>query len=144
MDRALSKATLAIGVVVAVAMCGPSHVGDKSAPLPTGAGAASDDRSAQALAEGQRVFRYETFGDEQFWTDTARMQEVVQSGVSPNLALQVGLKVDAGAIPPAVAQAIKDGQVDLNSPATTVTLLKLNAVVGLRGTVTTIAGKDTL
>ena len=94
--------------------------------------------------DGQQIFRYDTFGDEKFWTDTARMQEVVQSSVSPTLALKVGLKVDADAIPPAVAQAIKAGQVDLNSPATTVTLLKLNAVVGLRGTVRTINGKDTL
>lgn len=95
-------------------------------------------------AEGQRIFRFDTFGNEQFWTDTARMQEVVQSSVSPNTALQVGLKVDAAAIPPEVAQAIKDGKVDLNSPATTVTLLKLNAVVGLRGQVRTVGGKDTL
>jgi len=93
---------------------------------------------------GQDIFRNDTFGDEKFWTDTARMQEVVQSAVSPSLALKVGLKVDADAIPPEVAQAIKAGQVDLNSPATTVTLLKLNAVVGLRGTVRTINGKDTL
>jgi len=94
--------------------------------------------------DGQEVFRNDTFGNEKFWTDTARMHEVVQSSVSPSLALKVGLKVDADAIPPAVAQAIKAGQVDLNSPATTVTLLKLNAVVGLRGTVRTINGKDTL
>jgi len=72
------------------------------------------------------------------------MEQVVQSSVSPSLALKVGLKVDADAIPPQVAQAIKAGQVDLNSPATTVTLLKLNAVVGLRGTVKTVGGKDTL
>ncbi|HEV8381720.1 MAG TPA: c-type cytochrome [Gemmatimonadales bacterium] len=95
-------------------------------------------------SDGKEIFRYDTFGDEKFWTDTARMHEVVESSVSPSLALKVGLKVDADAIPPAVAQAIKAGQVDLNSPATTVTLLKLNAVVGLRGTVTTINGKDTL
>jgi cytochrome c5 len=94
--------------------------------------------------DGQEIFRNDTFGNEKFWTDTARMQEVVQSSVSPSLALKVGLKVDADAIPPEVAQAIKAGQVDLNSPATTVTLLKLNAVVGLRGTVRTINGKDTL
>jgi cytochrome c5 len=94
--------------------------------------------------DGRKIFRYDTFGDEKFWTDTARMQEVVQSSVSPSLALKVGLKVDADAIPPAVAQAIKAGQVDLNNPATTVTLLKLNAVVGLQGTVRTINGKDTL
>jgi hypothetical protein len=72
------------------------------------------------------------------------MHEVVQRSVSPTTALSVGLKVDAEAIPPDVAQAIRAGQVDLNSPTTTVTLLKLNAVVGLRGTVNTVNGRDTL
>lgn len=144
MNRALPKAALVVGVFMVLTTCGPKNAGQQPGPLPTGGAAATDDRSPQTLAEGQRVFRFETFGDEQFWTDTARMHEVVQRAVSPNLALQVGLKVDADAIPPAVAQAIKDGQVDLNSPATTVTLLKLNAVVGLRGTVTTVGGKDTL
>jgi len=96
------------------------------------------------LTEGQRIFRFETFGNENFWTDTARMNQVVQSSVSPTLALKVGLKVDAEAIPADVAQAIKAGQVDLNSPATTLALLKLNAVVGLRGSVQTVAGRDTL
>ena len=97
------------------------------------------------VAQGKQVFRFETFDDERFWTDTARMHEVVQSAVSPALALQVGLKVDADALPQGVKDAIAAGQVDLNSPATTVTLLKLGAVVGLKGTVTqTAAGKDTL
>lgn len=105
---------------------------------------AGDDLSAANLAEGQRVFRFDTFGDEQFWTDTARMNEVVQKSVSPATALSVGLKVDADAIPPDVAAAIKAGKVDLKDPATTVTLLKLNAVVGLKGTVSTVNGKDTL
>ena len=102
------------------------------------------EKSSGVATEGQRIFRFDTFGDEKFWTDTARMNEVVQSSVSPNLALKVGLKVDADAIPADVAQAIKAGQVDLNSPATTVTLLKLNAVVGLHGTIRTVNGKDTL
>ena len=111
---------------------------------PTGAGAAADDFSPQTLAAGREVFRFDTFGDEQFWTDTARMHEVVQKSVSPATALSVGLKVDADAIPADVAIAIKAGKVDLNDPATTVTLLKLNAVVGLRGVITTVNGKDNL
>ena len=117
-----------------------------NAPLgsPTGAGAASDDLSPQTLAAGRDVFRFDTFGDEQFWTDTARMHEVVQKSVSPAKALSVGLKVDADAIPADVAAAIKAGKVDLNDPATTVTLLKLNAVVGLRGVISTVNGKDNL
>ena len=97
------------------------------------------------VAQGKGIFRFETFDDERFWTDTARMHEVVESAVSPALALQVGLKVDADALPQPVKDAIVAGQVDLGSPATTVTLLKLGAVVGLKGTVTqTAAGKDTL
>ena len=136
-------AFLAVGVSVTLGSCTRGGT-DKTSDTATGASQAADDRSPQTLAEGQQVFRFETFGDEQFWTDTARMHEVVQKSVSPALALKVGLKVDADAIPADVAQAIKDGKVDLNSPATTVTLLKLNAVVGLKGTVTTVGGKDTL
>ncbi|MDP9200990.1 MAG: c-type cytochrome [Gemmatimonadota bacterium] len=118
--------------------------GEISAGTPTAAGPASDDFSPQTLTAGREVFRFDTFGDEQFWTDTARMHEVVQKSVSPTTALSVGLKVDADAIPADVAAAIKAGKVDLNDPATTVTLLKLNAVVGLKGTVSTVNGKDNL
>ena len=71
----------------------------------------------QLVSEGQRVFRFETFGDEEFWTDKARMHEVVRQSVSPTMALKVGLKVDAEAIPADVAAAIKSGKVDLESPA---------------------------
>jgi hypothetical protein len=98
----------------------------------------------QLVAQGKTIFRDETFEDERFWTDTARMHEVVQQSVSPALALQVGLKVDADALPQGVRDAIAAGQVDLTSPATTVTLLKLGAVVGLKGTVATVGGRDTL
>ena len=136
----LTLAVLALGP----AGCSSQAAREEPGRVPTGAEPARDDRSPQTLAEGQRIFRYETFGDEQFWTDTARMHEVVQKAVSPKTALSVGLKVDAAAIPPDVAQAIKAGQVDLESPATTVTLLKLNAVVGLKGEVNTVGGKDTL
>ena len=96
------------------------------------------------IAQGKDIFRYSTFGNEVFWTDTARMHEVIATTVSPALALAVGLNVDADALPQAVKDAIVAGQVDLNSPATTVTLLKLNAVVGLHGTVSTVNGRDTL
>jgi mono/diheme cytochrome c family protein len=94
----------------------------------------SEDR-----AQGKQTFRFDTFGDETFWTDTLRMHEVIQAGVSPQTALAVGLKVDADALPPGVLESA-----DLTDPATTVALLKLNAVVGLKGTVQTIDGKDTL
>jgi len=94
---------------------------------------------SEDLAQGKQTFRFDTFGDESFWTDTLRMHEVIQTGVSPQTALAVGLKVDADALPPGTLESA-----DLTDPATTVALLKLDAVVGLKGTVQTINGKDTL
>jgi len=87
-------------------------------------------RANTAADQGQQIFRFDTFGDEQLWTDTLRMHEVIQSSVSPATALSVGLKVDATALP-ADFLATRN----LNDPATTVELIKLNAVVGLVGQV---------
>ena len=97
-----------------------------------------------AVEQGKQTFRFDTFGDETFWTDTLHMNEVVGSAVDPTTALAVGLKVDSDALPPAVVQGIQNGSISLTDPATTVALLKLNAVVGLKGTVENVNGKDTL
>ncbi len=91
----------------------------------------------QLVQQGQQIFRYDTFGDETFWTDVLQMNQVIETGVSPNTALAVGLKVDAEALPPAVVEAIQNGQVDLDDPQTTLVLLQLNAVVGVQGQVST-------
>jgi len=88
---------------------------------------------------GKDVFRFDTFGNETFWTDTLRLHEVIATAVDPTTALSVGLKVDADALPPGILETA-----DLKSPATTVALLKLNAVVGVKGTVVSKDGKDTL
>jgi hypothetical protein len=117
------RASAALGILGALAGCTSRGAQERPGQPPTGTGPARDDRSPQTLAEGQRIFRYDAFGDEQFWTDTARMHQVIQKSVSPKMALSVGLKVDADAIPPDVAQAIKSGQVELECPATSVTLL---------------------
>ncbi len=142
--RAPRFASLVLVVLIAAAGCARNDRQSAPQAAPTPAKPAVTDHSPQTIAEGQRIFRFETFGDEVFWTDTAKMHEVVRSSVSPALALKVGLKVDADAIPADVAAAIKAGKVDLESPATTVTLLKLNAVVGLKGTVEVVDGKDRL
>jgi hypothetical protein len=88
---------------------------------------------------GRDIFRFDTFGNESFWTDKLRLHEVIASKVDPTTALSVGLKVDAEALPPGILKTA-----DLKSPATTVALLKLNAVVGVKGTVVNQGGKDTL
>jgi len=105
---------------------------------------APPESDAALVASGKDVFRFETFGDEAKWTDTLRMHEVIASSVDPATALAVGLKVDVEALPTEVQQGIRSGSIDLKSPQTTVTLLKLGAVVGVVGKVETVAGKDQL
>lgn len=99
---------------------------------------------ADLAARGRDVFRFDTFGDEARWTDTLRMHEVIARQVSPRVALSVGLKVDAHALPPAVKQGLRDGTVDLDDPATTVKLIQLDAVVGIRGEVATVGSVQRL
>jgi hypothetical protein len=97
-------------------------------------------RSAQAmLDEDRKTFRYETFGIEAFWGDALQLHKAIACernggvgpGVSPKTALHVGLKVDVDPLPDALKQQLKAGKVDLEDPATTIALLKLNAVVGV-------------
>ena len=117
--------------------------------LLTGCGGGGDDdnRAAEQAAleaQGKQIFRFDTFGDEAQWTDALRMHEVISAAVDPTTALSVGLKVDADALPAAVVQGIQNGSVDLHSPATTVALPKLDAVVGVKGTVESVGGPDVL
>jgi mono/diheme cytochrome c family protein len=116
-----------IAATVALAACDRTMAAERS-------GVARVDQPKPAargeIAEGQRVFRFDTFGDEVVWTDKLRLNEVIEKSVDPTTALKVGLKVDSEVLPEGLLK-----KVDLNSPATTVALLKLNAVVGLQGTV---------
>lgn len=94
-----------------------------------------------AIVAGQHTFRFDTFGDEAFWGGTLKLHQAIEgkahggfgSGVSPKMALAVGMKVDAEALPREVAIGVKSGKVNLDDPATTLALLKLNAVVGVTG-----------
>jgi hypothetical protein len=93
------------------------------------------------LRSGRRTFRHDTFGDEAFWGGRLRLHEAIEGaklggvgpGVNPATALAAGLKVDVDALPADLVEALKRGKVDLNDPATTVALLKLDSVVGVRG-----------
>jgi mono/diheme cytochrome c family protein len=91
-------------------------------------------RGGSRHQQGRAIFRFDTFGDEQLWTDVLRMHEVLPT-VDPTTALGVGLKVDVNALPARLVAALRAGRVDLTDPAVTVELLRLNAVVGVKGTV---------
>ena len=136
--RAVWAGTAVTVVSALLAGCGASS---RNASLPAGIPASAP---ADLVAQGKQIFRFDTFGDEIKWTDALRLHEVIGTAVDPVTALSVGLKVDADALPPAVAQGIKNGSIDLKSTATTIALLKLNAVVGLKGTVETVNGRDAL
>jgi mono/diheme cytochrome c family protein len=120
---------IALTLVATTVACGPSRPVENNMSQ-VGQAPASSDRPPSQLLDGKQIFRFDTFGDEQFWTDTLQMHKVVETSVDPTTALKVGLKVDIEALPPGLL-----GQVDLTDPATTVALLKLNAVVGIQATV---------
>ncbi len=116
----------------------------RAAPTPrAGSDRETRDHALRLIEEGRRTFRYDTFGDEAFWSGALRLHEAIAGaagggvgdGVSPRTALAVGLKVDVEALPKALVRQLKAGAVDLDDPATTVALLGLDAVVGVRGTV---------
>src|SRR5262245_4163058 len=99
------------------------------------------DTAVGEIRKGRHTFRFDTFGDEAFWGGELRLHEAIEGaahggvgpGLSPEDALAAGLKVDVAALPPALRLALRRGEVDLTDPATTLTLLQLNAVVGVRG-----------
>jgi hypothetical protein len=100
-----------------------------------------DNHARQFLAHGRQIFRFDTFGDEVFWGDALKLHKAIEGaklggvgpGVSPATALAVGLKVDVDALPAGLITALRAGNVNLNDPATTLALLKLNSVVGVTG-----------
>src|SRR5450755_3254843 len=133
-------------VISSAAIAGSDqHAGDNEslATKPEALGTNSGDIGAQqTLAEGRQIFRFDTFGDQTFWGDTIKLHQAIEGarfggvgpGVSPKAALAIGLKVDVDALPSDLIAKLKNGKVNLDDPATTLALLKLNAVVGVKGT----------
>ncbi len=132
MRKTWLPAVLFIALGASLAGCGGGSGGDGPASevpqLPL---------DPQLVAAGQQTFRYDTFGDETYWTGTLKMNEVIESAVDPLTAASVGLKIDAAALPAAVVAGITDGSIPLDDPQTTLALLSLNAVVGVKGQVST-------
>jgi hypothetical protein len=97
--------------------------------------------ATQMFKDGRTTFRFDTFGSEAFWGDALKLHQAIAGqanggvgpGVSPAAALGLGLKVDVEALPYDLADAIVSGNVDLNDPANTIALMRLNAVLGVTG-----------
>src|SRR5438128_103156 len=141
------SARLSVGaVLVAVGLVGAARAVDtagkaQSAGVPSGFDKVIEDNANRMVREGRHTFRFDTFGDEAFWGDALQLHKAIAGekhggvggGVSPKTALSVGLKVDVDALPQPLQEQLKAGKVDLDDPATTLALLKLNAVVGVTG-----------
>jgi hypothetical protein len=127
--------------VIAVSQCTKTVKLEKDSDAALASQSKIHDGKKSLIEEGKQIFRFDAFGDEDFWSGLLHIDKAIAGsanggfgpGVSPATALAVGLKVDAEALPPSVVAAIKSGSIDLNDPATTLALLKLNAVVGVKG-----------
>ncbi len=141
---------LSAAVVMLGAALARSAVPARATPEPNGAPASKmapfdvtiAQNVQQMMDEGRQTFRFDTFGDEAFWSDGLGLDRAIAgaknggvgAGVSPKTALQLGLKVDMDALPAALVAQVKAGTVDMNDPATTLALIKLNSVLGVVGT----------
>lgn len=137
--------TLLLVLMIALAQCTKMH-NQESEEVQAIERANTNDlpQKPELVANGKSIFRFDAFGDEDFWSGLLHVDKAIAgsanggygSGVSPVTALSVGLKVDSEALPQSVITGIQNGTVDLNDPATTIALLKLNAVVGIKGNFT--------
>ena len=144
-ERRLVKVALVLfAVTVAIACWGVRSWAEgqgKSAHL-TEAERLAQANAERMLVEGKQTFRFDTFGDEAFWSDALQLNQAIAGanlggvgpGVSPKTALAVGLKVDADALPQSLISQLKHGRVNLDDPATTLALIRLDAVLGVKGT----------
>src|SRR5215469_16131743 len=139
---AIALAFSAAGALVAMTLTAVVSAPQASARLGGSVvGQHQASNSAMLIAKGKQTFRFATFGDEAFWGGTLGLNKTIAGaanggigpGLSPKEALALGLKVDVNALPKSLQQAILAGQVNLDDPAVTLALLKLNAVVGVKG-----------
>jgi len=140
---AIAVAFSAAGALVAMTLTAVASAPQASARSGGSAAGQNPGNNANAtlVSQGQQTFRFDTFGDQAFWGDTLHLNQAIAGadnggvgpGLSPKAALALGLKVDVNALPASVQQGIVNGTVNLDDPATTLALLKLNAVVGVKG-----------
>ena len=133
------------GVALALQGGGVARADDASEGAHKGDSQAFDRIVANNIAsmtdQGRQTFRFDTFGDETFWGDQLQLRKAIEGaklggigpGISPNGALSLGLKVDVDALPGNILGTLRSGKANLDDPATTLALLKANAIVGVTG-----------
>lgn len=139
--RHLRLAGISVGLMAAIAATAAFAQNDTVSDSDSTTGQTIERPARKMPSDGKKTFRYDTFGDEAWWGGTLRLHEAIEGanlggvgpGVSPKTALAVGLKVDVDALPPPLVAALRAGRVNLDDPATTLVLLKDNAVVGVTG-----------
>ena len=134
-----------LAVIVFATVCCLVFVASEGKTSSAGRLSASDkenvDSAVDMFDQGRNVFRFATFDDESFWGDTLKLHQAIEGtkfggvgpGLSPGAALAVGLTVDVDALPESLTEQLKQGKVNLDDPAVTLALLKLNSVVGVTG-----------
>jgi hypothetical protein len=141
------RGVLRVGVLVAALAvgCGGYRAYSQNAETAVAATAGRSDpvveNAEDLIRQGRQIFRFDTFGDQAFWGGALQLHKAIEGaahggvgpGLSPKAALAAGLKVDVDALPAALVAQLSSGKLDLDDPAVTLALLKLNAVVGVKG-----------
>jgi hypothetical protein len=128
-SRGWLRAAVSVTLAANLSGCGDSNRAGQDSQVPP------PPLDPQLVAAGQPTFRFDTFGDETFWTDVLKMNTVIESAVDPLTAASVGLKIDVAALPAEVVTGVINGTIPLDDPQTTLALLSLDAVVGVKGQV---------
>ncbi|WP_051332059.1 hypothetical protein [Methylocaldum szegediense] len=143
--RTITRLFLSLTVFSLAASANDSHQTGKSAESDIASQLERDHivrNAVQMVNQGREIFRFDTFGDEQFWGDALQLHKAIEgerfggigNGLTPQQALDLGLKVDVEALPDSVVQQLEQGAVDLDDVAVTLALIKQDAVLGVKGT----------
>src|SRR6516162_6830720 len=131
MSRLRVVTILAVVALAALIASSVTHASSENRPSGVLLPSVLTSQNEKLLAEGRETFRFDTFGDQDFWGGTLQLHKAVEGarfggvgpGISPRLALQLGLKVDVDALPPSLREDLKNGKVNLDDPAVTLALL---------------------
>src|SRR5688500_20200268 len=121
---------VALGLLLAVPLItvAAGGRGDGAAPRGSGFDGVIDKHADDMMKDGRRIFRFDTFGDEDFWGGTLGLHKAIAGerlggtgpGVTPRTALAVGLKVDTDALPQPVILSLQRGRVEAHDTYITV------------------------